>query len=409
MDATKSRGKKRVSVKFGDLDDATDDAQTSCIAIPAIAPHPRWKPLGRVILNSPHLEGVPKGTLGVVKSVSPAVDGSGFDYTVLFSTCKPPDTLVEVERARVPEGWIAPPGTYVSSTSVEVCSLREVLQHTSQLHVPLFQRTYCWTPDLWARLWGNVLGDHKENQATHNLGRLMLWSPPPLASEHLLKPSESTKLMVVDGQQRITTCLLLLAALRDAARLAGCPSIAVEMDELLFSRPGLSCGERSGAEPGELLIESAENAVPTQKITRFSPTYYDRVSFCAAMGLWAGKLAEESPSEAQQALLKEGAHSARTLEAKRFFDERIAEYLAHAAASGHAALTVLADLARCATENLVFVHFKVDGEFTIQDVFERMALRDKNTGKAGGVSLSPVDLIRNHVLEGFKTDEMKCQ
>ena len=57
-------------------------------------------------------------------------------------------------------------------------------------------------------------------------------------ADHQPQPSSSVSdkvtLVIVDGQQRFTTCLLLAAALRDAARRGGIEAAADELDALLF-------------------------------------------------------------------------------------------------------------------------------------------------------------------------------
>ena len=92
-------------------------------------------------------------------------------------------------------------------------SLRSILEGTKQYQVPLYQRTYAWTKPQVQRLWDDVvqLAADRETHptATHFIGSLVL-APSPL-----LSPAGVATYLVVDGQQRLTTLTLLLAAIRD--------------------------------------------------------------------------------------------------------------------------------------------------------------------------------------------------
>lgn len=88
-----------------------------------------------------------------------------------------------------------------------------VLEGTKQYQVPLYQRTYSWGRKQIDQLWDDVLDITDARQvdasATHFIGSLVLASSPDFAAVGL------NKFLVVDGQQRLTTLTLLLAALRD--------------------------------------------------------------------------------------------------------------------------------------------------------------------------------------------------
>jgi|GEM_PF-319786 len=97
---------------------------------------------------------------------------------------------------------------------VQEIRLQQVLEGTKQYRVPLYQRTYSWSQKQLARLWSDVVdladarvGDPKQ---THFTGSLVLatGSIGPGGSEFL----------VVDGQQRLTTLSVLIAAIRDHIR-----------------------------------------------------------------------------------------------------------------------------------------------------------------------------------------------
>ncbi len=93
-------------------------------------------------------------------------------------------------------------------------SLRELLEGTKQYQVPLYQRTYAWKKEQLGRLWDDVIQLARDRErtggaVTHFMGSLVL----ALTSD--LGPAGLSRFLVVDGQQRLTTLTLLLAALRD--------------------------------------------------------------------------------------------------------------------------------------------------------------------------------------------------
>ncbi|MFI6935720.1 DUF262 domain-containing protein [Streptomyces sp. NPDC050287] len=82
-----------------------------------------------------------------------------------------------------------------------------------QFQVPLYQRTYSWTEKQLSQLWSDILEQAEllesgERASAHFLGSVVL-APSP--------QNEATfpRWLVVDGQQRLTTLSLALAAIRD--------------------------------------------------------------------------------------------------------------------------------------------------------------------------------------------------
>ncbi len=92
-------------------------------------------------------------------------------------------------------------------------ALRSILEGTKQYQVPLYQRTYSWTLEQVQRLWSDVVdltNDRMENETqTHFIGSLVLAPSPSLS------PAGVQHFLVIDGQQRLTTLTLLLAAIRE--------------------------------------------------------------------------------------------------------------------------------------------------------------------------------------------------
>ena len=92
-------------------------------------------------------------------------------------------------------------------------SVQKLVEGTSQYLVPLYQRPYQWGPDNFKVLWNDVLQlveDRVDDPlATHFMGSVVLAPVPDNIAGSV------TRYLVVDGQQRLTTVTLLLAAIRD--------------------------------------------------------------------------------------------------------------------------------------------------------------------------------------------------
>jgi hypothetical protein len=91
-------------------------------------------------------------------------------------------------------------------------TVKAMLGGQKQYVVPLFQRKYRWTRDHWNTLWVDVL-DNYQTKAAHDH---FLGSAVTLPRDGT--PDGITPFSLIDGQQRLTTLSLLLAAIRDLAR-----------------------------------------------------------------------------------------------------------------------------------------------------------------------------------------------
>src|SRR6188508_1529233 len=90
--------------------------------------------------------------------------------------------------------------------------LGPLLAGTKQYVVPYFQRAYSWRRHQWNTLFDDILELYElQSENSHFLGSMVL-----LAEKQTGDPVNAT--LVIDGQQRIVTLSLFLAAIRDAAR-----------------------------------------------------------------------------------------------------------------------------------------------------------------------------------------------
>jgi len=82
------------------------------------------------------------------------------------------------------------------------------LEGKKQFIIPVYQRPYSWRPDSCAQLWEDIIQitTHQEQQS-HFMGSILY------TYYGQYSPGGATKLEIVDGQQRIVTLSLLLAAI----------------------------------------------------------------------------------------------------------------------------------------------------------------------------------------------------
>ena len=93
-------------------------------------------------------------------------------------------------------------------------SFLDLVQGEKQFQVPLYQRTYSWGSKQLAQLWRDLLaqGEAMADGApagTHFMGSVVITPSPTLQAAGV------NRWLLVDGQQRLTTLMLALAAIRD--------------------------------------------------------------------------------------------------------------------------------------------------------------------------------------------------
>lgn len=87
----------------------------------------------------------------------------------------------------------------------------QFLQGVKQFIIPIYQRTYSWRSKECRKLWDDILSVAQNDAIpTHFLGSIVY------ASKGIYQIASLPQLLVIDGQQRLTTLFLLLAALGKA-------------------------------------------------------------------------------------------------------------------------------------------------------------------------------------------------
>ena len=115
--------------------------------------------------------------------------------------------------------------------------LRHLIEGTKQYVVPLFQRPYSWSEKQWKTLWADVL-----EQSRHKTGR------PHFFGSIVTAPAKSVpegvgKYTLIDGQQRIMTIQVLLAAIRDNAGTSDDTTLHDRIDGLYLTN-GFEVGDQ---------------------------------------------------------------------------------------------------------------------------------------------------------------------
>ncbi len=87
-------------------------------------------------------------------------------------------------------------------------SIDEILNGQNQFIIPVYQRAYSWEKKQCSRLWDDIVEMQKSDKKNHFLGTIV-----NVAEQ--FAPTGIKKYTIIDGQQRITTLVLLLIALRD--------------------------------------------------------------------------------------------------------------------------------------------------------------------------------------------------
>ncbi len=86
--------------------------------------------------------------------------------------------------------------------------LLNFLRQSPQFMIPVYQRTYSWTERECRQLWDDILRTGKDNQvAAHFVGSVVY------IEESVYQVASQPPLLVIDGQQRLTTTMLILEAL----------------------------------------------------------------------------------------------------------------------------------------------------------------------------------------------------
>ena len=118
---------------------------------------------------------------------------------------------------------------------VHKSSLLAVFDAKQRLEVPLFQRQYVWSQEQqWLPLWEDIERkfidtlDGRKDAPNHFLGAMVLDQKQTPTGHVVVR-------QVIDGQQRLTTLQIFLAAYRDFCKEQDCDALASECEKFVFN------------------------------------------------------------------------------------------------------------------------------------------------------------------------------
>lgn len=256
----------------------------------------------------------------------------------------------------------------------------DIFEQTKRYIVPLYQRSYVWTrEDQWVPLWDDIeakaasMWDGQHHPPPHFLGAVVLNQIQSFGREVF-------KTQIIDGQQRLTTLQVFLAALRD------------HVDVIVKAEPdgaGKDELQKLYGELAKLTRNQGRMAGPDEEY-KVWPTNFDRDCFKQVMS--ACSLSELTKRFPIKRLPRHREPEPRPLlvEAYQYFYEAIAGFLTARSTTpdsyGRHPLEVISDALKTCLQVVVI---DLESDDDPQVIFETLNAR--------GVPLLPTDLIRNHL------------
>src|SRR3954471_21886139 len=179
--------------------------------------------------------------------------------------------------------------------------LLAIFEKKMRLEVPLFQRQYVWSREYqWEPLWEDIARKFSEylegrtDSPVHFLGAMVL-------DQKQTPTTHVEKRQVIDGQQRLTTLQIFLAAFRDLCREQGCEELATEC--------------------GSFTHNKGMMADPQQERFKVWPTQLDRAQFADVMTAGSRTGLEERHPLTKRKYARKPNPRPRMVEAYLFFHD----------------------------------------------------------------------------------------
>jgi len=270
-------------------------------------------------------------------------------------------------------------GALAQSTNVQYLTVDQLLKSCKLYAVPVFQRRYCWNEQQASRLWQsiNLMKDAGMETNNHSIGRLMLLEL-------------TDRRLVLDGQQRLTTLMLVLCSLRDRADDLDEKGLSSELEQLCRGR----------------LIPTLDDRVDFDQCFSDKIPKGEQPLFVAkrVFSQLAEQLDVDGIKGMSLAIRKRLSTLAFVLEDERSV-QRVYENLAKRAISLEEARRMGVDLSTCTEcfleeKQTPSTHYGPDGQRLCRKHAEAVGLANCET-MTPGVEMSPVDLIRNFIMEHY--------
>lgn len=252
--------------------------------------------------------------------------------------------------------------------------LLAVFEKKLRLEVPLFQRQYVWKRDQqWEPLWEDIARkyteylDGRKDAPVHFLGAMVL-------DQKLTPTTHVERRQIIDGQQRLTTLQIFLAALRDLCQEQGCEELAKECDSFLLNKGMM--------------------ADPEADKFKVWPTMLDRTQFVDVVTSCSRAALEKKHPLTKRKYARKWDPRPRMVEAYLFFNDQLREFFLGTPDDPPLAKdqSLSARLEECfqALKNaLQVVVIDLEKDDDAQVIFETLNAR--------GEPLLPADLLRNFI------------
>ncbi|UTH45331.1 DUF262 domain-containing protein [Loktanella salsilacus] len=255
-----------------------------------------------------------------------------------------------------------------------------------RLEIPLFQRQYVWNEEeQWQPLWEDIQRKFAEavegegGAPNHFLGAMVLDQKQTPTGHVLVR-------QVIDGQQRLTTLQIFLAAFRDFCREYDCEELGNEVNQSLFNKGMM--------------------ANPDVDQFKVWPTNLDRKQFVDVISAGSRlELLKRHPTRRQK-YARNDDPKPRMVEAYFFFFSALKDFFVgtggdEVAGAEHSIAIRLEECLRSMRSALLVVVIDLDSGDDPQVIFETLNAR--------GQPLLPADLIRNYIFLRARRDNLDTE
>jgi Protein of unknown function DUF262 len=278
-----------------------------------------------------------------------------------------------------------------SKTLVERWTFSKLLDPASDLRVviPLFQRAYCWNTSTTVPAWWR----DTSNASSHSCGKLMF-------KQH------DGAWWCLDGQQRVTTTMLLVAAARDALLRLGKRNANLHIDEAVST---LNSVLFMNVNDAHAFAATRSHVAKGQRLlfSRLIPSFCDRQHFFELIvgGMVTGDGTDEWMSESTR-------HSIQ-FDTKHYFDEQFQQIIDSNNRSTEA-LRIIASRADAAL-HMQLMMIEVQSSVNLAQVYQW--LQEKSLLSMGALLFNPTpgmnmhacDLTRNLFLSPWTGESLDAQ
>jgi hypothetical protein len=250
-----------------------------------------------------------------------------------------------------------------------------IFEKKMRLEVPLFQRQYVWSRDTqWEPLWEDIsrkFADFltgRRDGTVHFLGAMVL-------DQKQTPTTHVDKRQVIDGQQRLTTLQIFIAAFRDFCRAAGCTPLAEECESFTLNKGMM--------------------ADPDADRFKVWPTLLDQQHFKDVITSGSPEALQEIHPLVRRKYARRYESRPRIVEAYLYFNDQLAQFFLGSVSEEEplcASIPINQRLEECFSalkSALQVVVIDLDREDDPQVIFETLNAR--------GEPLLPADLLRNFI------------